>query len=128
MMIQKPISVFISYAHEDIGMVEQLRTDIEKQGINIWVAHVKLRPGTRDWDAAIRTAIRNVHYVLLIASPASRNSRFVRDELRIAEMYDSPVLPLWVDGAIWIDSVPMGWGDMQHCDIRDAEKMVKRAR
>jgi hypothetical protein len=58
--------------------------------------------------------------VLLIASPNARSSRYVRDELRIAEMYLRPTYPLWIAGAHWMDAVPLGWGIAQYIDARES--------
>src|SRR5262249_17481538 len=69
-------------------------------------------------EDAIRNAIQSCQLVLLIASPNSRRSRFVRDEIAIAEMYKRPILPLWIDGESWLDSIPLGWGTIQHIDAR----------
>jgi hypothetical protein len=68
----------------------------------------------------LRTAIRSAWAVLLIASPNARSSRYVRDELRIAEMYQRPVYPLWIAGTQWIDAVPLGWGGAQYLDARES--------
>jgi type II secretory pathway predicted ATPase ExeA len=57
---------------------------------------------------------------LLIASPQARSSRYVRDELRIAEMYQRPIYPLWIAGTQWIDAVPLGWGGAQYLDARES--------
>lgn len=42
----------------------------------------------------------------------------MNDELRIAEMYQRKVYPLWVEGKQWIEAVPMGWGGTQYIDAR----------
>src|SRR2546421_6621849 len=111
--------VFISYSHADGECVTRLKTDLQDQGINIWIDQEGLQPGTRDWEEALRMAIRGAYAVLLIASPKARSSLYVKDELRIAEMYNLAVYPVWVVGTQWIDAVPMGWGGMQYIDARE---------
>ena len=56
--------------------------------------------------------------LLLIASPQTRSSRYVADELRIAELYGRRVYPLWVEGEQWMECVPLGWGGLQYLDAR----------
>ena len=57
--------------------------------------------------------------VVLVASPSARSSRYVKDELRIAEMYRRPVYRLWALGNAWMDAVPIGWGGTQYIDARE---------
>jgi len=87
--------VFLSYSRTDSEFVARLRTDLHAQGIEVWIDKEGIQPGTPDWEQALRTAIRAAHAVLLIASPNSRSSRYVKDELRIAGMYQRPVYPIW---------------------------------
>jgi TIR domain len=100
--------VFLCYARADSERVIALKTDLQGQGISIWIDREGLQPGTLDWEEALRTAIRAARAVLLIASPNARSSRYVRDELRIAELYQRPVYPLWIAGTHWMDAVPLG--------------------
>ena len=90
--------VFLCYARADSELVTRLKTDLLSQGIHVWIDREGLQPGTTDWEEALRTAIRAAKAVLLIASPNASSSRYVRDELRIAELYQRCVYPLWVAG------------------------------
>jgi hypothetical protein len=56
--------------------------------------------------------------VILVASPDSRRSNYVQDELSIAEMYRRPVFPIWAAGTEWMDCIPMGMGKIQYVDAR----------
>src|SRR5713101_8311868 len=111
--------VFISYARADLSFVERLRTDLHEQGISAWVDLEEIQPGTADWEESLRMSIRTASAVLLAASPNARSSRYVKDELRIAEMYQRPVYPLWIAGKEWMEAVPIGWGSMQYIDARE---------
>src|SRR6266581_485311 len=111
--------IFISYSRADHDLVMRLQSDLLGRGIKIWIDKEDLQPGTPDWEEALRTAIRAAHAVLLIASPNARSSRYVKDELRLAEMYQRPVYPLWVAGTQWMEAVPLGWGGTQYIDARE---------
>src|SRR5437667_1185664 len=111
--------VFLCYARADSELVTHLKTDLLERRIHVWIDREGLKPGTLDWEEALRTAIRAAQAVLLIASPHARSSRYVRDELRIAEMYQRPVYPLWIVGTQWMDAVPLGWGGVEYLDFRD---------
>ena len=112
--------VFVCYARADSERVIALKTDLQGRGISVWIDREGLQPGTLDWEEALRTAIRAARVVLLIASPNARSSRYVRDELRIAELYQRPVYPLWIEGTQWMDAVPLGWGGVQYIDARES--------
>ncbi len=112
--------VFVCYARADSELVIRLKTNLQGQGISVWIDREGLQPGTLDWEEALRTAIRAARAVLLIASPNARSSRYVRDELRIAEIYQRPVYPLWIAGTHWMEAVPLGWGTAQYIDARES--------
>ncbi|HEX2623558.1 MAG TPA: toll/interleukin-1 receptor domain-containing protein, partial [Phototrophicaceae bacterium] len=111
--------VFISYSRADNEFVQRLIYDLETEGIPVWIDKKGLKPGTRNWEDALRTAIRGAYAVILVASPASRRSNYVLDELAIAEMYNAPVYPVWVDGEEWMDSIPLGMGTTQYIDAHE---------
>jgi hypothetical protein len=116
--------VFLSYSRTDSEFVARLRTDLHAQGIEVWIDKEGIQPGTPDWEQALRTAIRAAHAVLLIASPNSRSSRYVKDELRIAGMYQRPVYPIWAEGTQFMDAVPIGWGGTQYIDARETRYAI----
>ncbi len=112
--------VFICYARDDSELVTRLKDYLLHQGIYIWIDREGLHPGTPDWEEALRTAIRSARAVLFIASPHARSSRYVKDELAIAQMYQRPVYPLWIAGTHWMDAAPLGWGQSQYIDARES--------
>ena len=112
--------VFLSYSRADSDLVMRLKNDLLGHGVQVWIDREGLQLGTLDWEEALRTAIRASQAVLLIASPNARSSRYVKDELRIAEMYQRPVYPLWIAGTQWMDAVPLGWGGAQYLDARES--------
>ena len=79
------VTVFISYSRQDGALVARLQTDLQARGIHIWIDHQGIKPGTPDWEEALRRAIRKASAVVLVASPESRQSRYVKDELRVAD-------------------------------------------
>jgi len=110
--------VFLSYSHLDRDFVLRLQTDLQAQGIHIWIDQDGLQPGTPDWEEAVRCAIREADALVLAASPNSRQSRVVKDELEVASMYQRPIYPVWASGEQWIESVPLGRGSIQYIDAR----------
>jgi class 3 adenylate cyclase len=112
--------VYICYAHRDQAVVARLSADLQASGVLTWTDERSLRPGTRNWEQAVRAAIRSAPLVLLLASPKTPLARYVLDELRVAEMYGRPVCPVWVAGEHWMECVPLGWGGAQYIDARGA--------
>lgn len=110
--------LFMSYSIQDEAIAGRVKGELQARGYNIWIDKVGIAPGTPDWEEALRNAIRNARAMLLLASPTSRNSRHVKDELRIGNMYRLPLVPIWVSGDEWMDSIPMGWGGIQYSDAR----------
>ncbi|MBL8162520.1 MAG: TIR domain-containing protein, partial [Anaerolineae bacterium] len=113
--------IFISYSRADKATVQRLIADLQDAGIKVWLDTQDLKPGTHNWEEALRSAIASAYAVLLIASPSSRRSPYVQDELAIARMFDCPIYPIWAAGDEWIDSIPMGMGKMQYIDARVAQ-------
>jgi hypothetical protein len=120
--------VFISYSHANISFVQRLAADLKSNGITVWVDQSGLTPGTPDWETALRDAIGKAHAVILIASEDVLKSSYVKDELRLAhEVYHLPIYPVWVAGAQWINSIPLGWGTTQYIDARGGEAHYRSA-
>ncbi len=110
--------IFISYARADREFVARLTHDLAGRGVNLWIDKRGLKAGTPDWEQALRDAIHDAQAVLLVASRASRQSRYVKDELGIAAMYKRVLFPIWAIGEDWLDCIPMGLGNTLYIDAR----------
>ena len=110
--------VFICYAHKDQDFVEHLVVSLRRSGINVWIDKSGLKPSTPDWEAAVRGAIEDAQAVLLVASPDSQRSLYVRDELTIARQKGKPIYPVWASGKDYADCIPIGHGSTQFVDLR----------
>jgi TIR domain len=113
-----PRHVFISYAREDATFVERLRNDLEAAGISIWIDTKELIPGTPDWENSIRRAVDASFAVVLVGSPAARDSGFVGAELAIAQDKHVPLIPVWSSGDAWTDCAPLDLARTQYADLR----------
>lgn len=118
-------NIFISYSRQDYeDFVRLFREDLQREGIQVWIDQQNLRFGTPDWEQAIRDAIKAANAVLFVATLDSRQSDYVRDELRIANMERTPIYPIWAKGedGRFMDCVPMGFGSVQAVDARGMAK------
>ena len=109
---------FISYSTQDRDFAELLGRDLRESGIEVWIDFEGLEPGTPDWEVELRGAIDESFAVLLIASPHSRQSPYVRSELLLADAKKLPVYALWANGENWIDSIPLNLAHIQYQDFR----------
>ncbi|HEY6284761.1 MAG TPA: toll/interleukin-1 receptor domain-containing protein [Ktedonobacteraceae bacterium] len=98
--------VFVSYSRDDEVFLQRLVADLQAHGIMVWIDKSGIPPGTSDWEDALRAAISTSQAVILIASPKSRKSNYVRDELSLAKSYEHPIYPIWVEGTVWIECIP----------------------
>lgn len=110
--------VFISYAHLDKDFVEQLRKDLLKAGVRLWIDHEGLTAGTPNWEKAIRAAIRGSYAVLYIASPRAYESDYCQSELALARSENCQIYPVFAHGNKFIDSIPLSFTQMQYIDAR----------
>lgn len=116
-----PRHVFISYAHADAAFVDQLVKDLERASIPCWVDRWGLQPGTPNWEQEIRKAIAEAFAVVLIASPASREALAVQGEMALASGGSCRIIPLWVAGDRWEDSIALTLIRTQYVDCRDGQ-------
>ena len=76
-----PHHVFISFATPDLEIARAIGNRLNREGVTAWIAPTDLAPASPDWEAAIREAIAASFAVVLVASPDSVGSRYVRGEL-----------------------------------------------
>lgn len=110
--------IFISYSTIDSAFADRLRADLSAAGLNLWIDRIGLKVGTPNWEDSIRDALKRADGVLLIASPESAKSNYVRGELAIAKARNKHIYPAWVRGDEWTDSVPIDYIFRQHVDLR----------
>ena len=90
---------------------------LRKQGINVWVDNEKLVPGTPIWEAEIEKAIVSAGANIVLLSPDSKNSPWVRREIGYAEDNGKRIFPVLVAGDERT-AVPIRLTSHQRIDIR----------
>ena len=114
--------VFMSYSRRDDADMRRIVTYLRGQGINVWVDHEKLNPGTAIWEAKIEKALTGASAVIVILSPDSKNSKWVRREISFAEQYEKPIFPVLVRGDE-DTSIPIRLITNQYVDLRQDEEL-----
>lgn len=75
--------VFISYAHEDQAFVRRLVAGLEGAGLSVWWDHT-IPPG-KTWDDVIARGIQDAKACIIIWSPHSVSSDWVKEEATLAK-------------------------------------------
>src|SRR5438046_8692125 len=72
-------AVFISYSRKDFYFAESLAFHLDREGIATWLDANHLAPGG-DWAAEIDHALDEAETVILVLTPDSVRSEYVRRE------------------------------------------------
>jgi len=96
--------------------------------VTLWFDKVGLVTGTPNWGDAFREAIRGAGGVILIASPNTRQSDYVRDEVALAKNANKNFYPVWASGENWLDCVSLGIGGVQNADLRGDDYLTGNPR
>jgi len=86
--------VFISYSRRDIDVVEEIVSQLEAEGIEVWLDREDIKPG-QQWRRQIVEGIDTAEAFILNLSPNSGASDNVLKELNLAEEALEPfILPV----------------------------------
>lgn len=115
-MAQK-LKIFLSYAHEDEAMKEQLDRNLiglkRSEKVDVWQDR-QLLAGT-EWDSSIEHEMATADIILLLISVDFNNSQYIWDkELKTAlerhEKNEARVIPVILR--------PCDWGDMPYAKLQ----------
>jgi formylglycine-generating enzyme required for sulfatase activity len=77
-------TVFISHATEEDGQfAHRLAADLQRLGVQVWIAPESIRPG-EDWVAAINRGLSQSSHILIVLTPAAVESEWVEMETNTA--------------------------------------------
>jgi len=85
--------IFISYSRKDIDFVRKLAGDLETAGYDVWWDITDLQGGD-DWVKTIPQAISSSQYVIVVLTPASVESEWVRKEYTQALSLRKKIIPI----------------------------------
>jgi hypothetical protein len=110
--------VFISYSQPDRDCAFQMVAQLERQGVNCWIAPRDIAPST-DWAAEIMDAISAARVMILVFSANSNQSPQVRREVERAVHKQLSILPFRIEDVLpskslefflstqhWMDAFP----------------------
>ncbi len=85
--------IFISYSRKDTDFVRKLAGDLESAGYDVWWDITDLRGGD-DWVSMIPAAIAASQYVIVVLTPNSIESAWVRKEYTQALSLRKKIIPI----------------------------------
>ena len=108
---------FISYSREDTAKQRRVVKELRERGVDVWVDIENLTPGTPTWEREIEKAIRGATGIIVLLSPESNNSEWVRRELSFGEQHRKRIFPALVEGNEDA-STPLRLANHQRVDLR----------
>jgi hypothetical protein len=88
--------IFISYSRKDIAFARRLAADLEKAGYSVWWDITDLRGGD-DWVRVIPEAIGTSDFFIVVLSPNSIASEWVRKEYTQAISLHKKIIPIMLE-------------------------------
>ena len=108
---------FLSYSREDAHLQQRVITGLRARGLDVWVDIENLIPGSPAWEREIERSIRAAAGVIVLLSPDSNNSEWVRREISFAEQNSKRIFPVLIRGDE-DDSIPLRLSNHQRADLR----------
>jgi TolB protein len=108
---------FLSYGREDTVKQRRILRELRERGVNIWVDVENLTPGTPTWEREIEKAIRASTGLVVLLSPESNNSEWVRREISFGEQHRKRIFPVLIEGDD-DTSTPLRLTNHQRVDLR----------
>ena len=88
--------IFLSHKAEIKGHVQKLKEGLEVYGVEAFVAHSDIDPGT-EWQEEILEALRDMDAFVPILTEGFRDSQWTDQEVGYALARDVPIIPLRVN-------------------------------
>jgi TIR domain len=121
-------NIFLSYSRKDADIMLSVKSDLQREGFNIWVDETDLELGTPAWEAEIQDALERSSCLVVLMSPDSKRSIWVLRELSYAERRGIRIFPVLVRGEE-LDAVPFRlsstmWVDARSDYLRALQRLV----
>lgn len=93
------LKIFISYVSFDKGVAGNMKEELSKYGVDVFVAHDDLDPGV-DWNPEIIENIKNADIFIPILSEKYRESMWTDQEIGVAIGNEKYIIPISLDGTL----------------------------
>jgi len=125
---QPQARTFISYSRKDgAAFAAKLRKTLEKENLSVWQDLVALEGG-RDWWSQIEDALKSkgLQHFVLVVTPASLDSPYVRREIRLARQEGKSVCPVKGPGLGDLGKLPRWLGQIYDLDLSEHKTTLIR--
>ena len=104
-------NIFLSYSRREVGFVDQLTHQLEKEGFRVWLDYRSLIPGS-PWKTQIDQGLDESEVILLVVSKESMASKYVELEWRrviredkriILAIFEAVDIPKELEPFEWVD-------------------------
>jgi hypothetical protein len=109
-------NIFLSYSRKDTEIMQRVKQSFRAAGLIVWTDE-GIEPGTSSWKRAIEHALMNTQCLVCLASPESKKSEWVQEELDFAALHEKPRFLVLVHGEPK-NAIPFGFSSHQFTDIR----------
>ncbi len=117
---------FISYSHADDAVAHQLAEDLRENGVEVWADFWDLQPGESLVQKIFEEGIQNAEFFLILLSPASTSSRWVKHELDVGVVRRIEGLTRLIPVIIDQTDLPMALRSLRWVDLTsDYEKGIR---
>ena len=114
--------IFMSYSLKDQAAMLWIAKFLRGQGLKVWVDNEKLIPGTPIWEEEIEKAIKYASMIVVVLSPDSKSSEWVRRETSLADQHHKRIFPVLVRGDE-NSSISLRLIGRQYADIRQNREL-----
>jgi hypothetical protein len=111
-------AVFVSYKRADITRVCRIIRTLQTLDLPVW--YDKGIPGGTEWDDVIEDRLKRAPFVVLCASQAAIESKYVRREVKFADVMNVPLLPVLLEDVSMRHGMGMLLTPYQMLDARAA--------
>ena len=109
---------FLCSAPRNLSLLNRLKEDLRVHGILGEKDPQASKQSSSVEGEDVREAISDASAVILIASASTRRSRWVKEALSIAQMYQRRVYVFWMQGDHLVEVMPTGWSHLPCIDAR----------
>ena len=109
--------VFISYAEEEIAVMEQVRRSLRREGFTVWTNKTDIQTGV-DFQEAIKRGVEEADNLVYLLSPSALQSTYCQEEIDYALSLNKRIIPLLVQPTD-LEQVPPTLRNLQYIDLTD---------
>ncbi len=117
-MTNKGGKYFISYSRIDSVFAHDLVNKLTESGIDIWMDTRDIDAG-RVWDSALEDALRVSAGLIVVLTPASVDSPFVKKEIIFAQNNGKEIYPVLAEHC----ELPLLLADRQYADFTEDDRL-----